>query len=165
MGFISKPIGFIVSTRLTLLRGSLSSYQEGLLIFNTYFRWYLFCCYGWLWILDVLSPNILFYFIKATCNMQPRSLGWWIQFIVTAKSKGDTTKGNFSILLLPEHGFANVWWELWWGIAGGLLLMKTVGRGIQYWYISIINCSVQDLKIRVKWLRIIFEYVKCWNPL
>ena len=24
--------------------------------------------------------------------MQPRSQGWWIQFTVTAKSKGDTTK-------------------------------------------------------------------------
>ena len=38
----------------------LSSYQEVLLIFNTYFRWYLVCCYVWLWIFNVLSPDILF---------------------------------------------------------------------------------------------------------
>ena len=33
-----KSIGFIESTWLTLLHGRLSSYQEFLLIFNTYFR-------------------------------------------------------------------------------------------------------------------------------
>ena len=34
----------------------------------------------------------MFYFIKPTSKMQPRSQGWWIQLIVTEKSKGDTTK-------------------------------------------------------------------------
>ena len=32
-------------------------------------------------------------------------------------------------------------------------------------YISIINWSVQSLKIRVKLFRMIFEYVKYWKPL
>ena len=46
--------------------------------------------------------------MKATSNMQPRSQGWWIQFIVTAKSKGDTTNEKNSRLLIPGYGFTYV---------------------------------------------------------
>ena len=103
----SKPIVFIASTWLTLLRGPLSSYQEYLLIFNTYLRWYLVCYYDWLWILNVLSPKILFYFNKYTSDMQPIIQGWWIHLILTAKSKEDAKKEKFILLLLPVHGFTN----------------------------------------------------------
>ena len=109
MESISKSIGFIESTWLKLLHGPLGSYQEFLLIFNTYFRLYLVCCYFWLWIFNVLSPDILFYSIKGTSNMQPRIQGWWIHFIVTTKGKGDTTNEKRKIiLLLPGHGFTYV---------------------------------------------------------
>ena len=40
--------------------------------------------------------------------MQPRSQGWWIQFIFIAKIKGDTTKENVTRLLLPGCGITNV---------------------------------------------------------
>ena len=125
----SKSIGFIESTWLTLLHVPRSSYQEFLLIFNTYFRWYLVCCYFWLWILNILLPDILLYFIKATSNMQPRSQGWWLQFIVTAKGKGDTTKEKNMVYCCYQDMVSPIydqsydeglqedrfWWKLWAG--------------------------------------------------
>ena len=44
--------------------------------------------------------------------------------IITAKGKVDSTKEKKGILLLPGHGFTNVWSDLWWGVAGGLFLIK-----------------------------------------
>ena len=128
MEILSKLIDFIASTWLTLLRFPPSSYQEFLLIFNTYSRWYLVCCYGWLCILNILSPKILFSFIKATSNIQPRSWGWWIKFIVTSKRKGDTTKETivdccYQDMVLPMYDDSydeglqedDYWWKLWAG--------------------------------------------------
>ena len=47
-------------------------------------------CYGWLWILNVFSSKAFFKII-VTINMQPMSQGLWIQFIVMAKIKVNTT--------------------------------------------------------------------------
>ena len=122
-------------------------------------------CYVWLCILNVLSPKILFYFIKDTSNMQPTSQGWWIQFIVTKNVKEIPPKKKivyscYQDMVSPmydvsyDQGFQEDFFNENCGQGHPVLI-----------YISIINWSVQDLRRMVKLLRMKFGYVKYWNPL
>ena len=109
-----------------------------LLIFNTYFRLYLVCCYvcyGFWMCYDLIS---CFNFIKATSLILLKVLVTWNLgvkvggFISLSQQKVNEIppKKKNDIFLLPGHGFTNVWSELWWWFAEGLFLMKTVGRGM-----------------------------------